>query len=297
MNPADLPLPARTPASDRAWQGLVERASAPYRGVGRFAYHFARGKLGRDPVFRGLLERGDLRGELRGELRSDKRGDLRDGSAGDPAGARVIDIGCGQGLLASLLQACADAAAAGAAGAAGHPADAAPWPADWPPPPRARSYLGVELMPHDVARAARALAGSALAPRFVCADMRAAALPSCDLVVILDVLHYVDHADQAALLARVRDALAPPPGGGRLLLRVGDASDRGGFAASQWVDRIVAWSRGHRVPPTWGRPLAEWSSLLRGLGFRVRPVPMSQGTPFANVLLVADLDGARAGDR
>jgi hypothetical protein len=30
--------------------------------------------------------------------------------------------------------------------------------------------------------------------------------------------------------------------------------------------------------------------LLQGLGFRVRPLPMSQGTPFANVLLVCDLE-------
>jgi len=31
--------------------------------------------------------------------------------------------------------------------------------------------------------------------------------------------------------------------------------------------------------------------LLEALGFAVRNVPMSRGTPFANVLLVADLDG------
>ena len=55
-------------------------------------------------------------------------------------------------------------------------------------------------------------------------DMRSAALPPCDLVVILDVLHYVDKAAQRALLQRVYDALRPS--GGRLLLRVGDADSR-----------------------------------------------------------------------
>ena len=50
--------------------------------------------------------------------------------------------------------------------------------------------------------------------------MRTAVLPACDLVVILDVLHYVDPAAQAGVLRRVLDALAP---GGRLLLRIGDA--------------------------------------------------------------------------
>ena len=47
--------------------------------------------------------------------------------------------------------------------------------------------------------------------------------------------------------------------------------------------------RGHKVSPTWGRPLAEWMALLERLGFGVRSIPMSEGTPFANVLLVADL--------
>jgi SAM-dependent methyltransferase len=110
-------------------------------------------------------------------------------------------------------------------------------------------------------------------------------LPPCDTVVILDVLHYVDHAAQAELLQRVHAALRP---GGRLLLRVGDAASKRGFLVSQWVDRIVTMVRGHRVPPTWGRTLPEWIAVLSAQGFAVQPVPMSQGTPFANVLLVAD---------
>lgn len=267
MKPNDLPSPNRAapPDAGAVWPALVDAASAAYRGSSRWAYHWARGKLTHDPVFRGLLTRGDI-----------------------PAASRVVDIGCGQGLLASLLQAAADAQAAGA------------WPAPaqgWQPAASARAYTGIELMPQDVARAQAALARLPLAPRFVCADMRSAALPPCDVVVILDVLHYVDHAAQDAVLARVRDALAEGAAGrgaagGRLLLRVGDAASRRGFAASQWVDRIVTWVRGHRVPPTFGRPLAQWQASLRGLGFSVRAVPQSEGTPFANVLLVADLTGA-----
>ena len=95
----------------------------------------------------------------------------------------------------------------------------------------------------------------------------------------------MDHAAQRALLERVHAALSPR---GRLLLRIGDMAQAGGFRASQWVDRVVTWARGHRVPPTWGRPLADWQALLQALGFAVQPLPMSAGTPFANVLLVAD---------
>jgi SAM-dependent methyltransferase len=253
MKADDLPRAALRPDAEGAWRALHAAACAPYRPTGQWAWHWARGKLGHDPVFRGLLERGDL-----------------------PARARVLDIGCGQGLMAALLQACADLQQQGR------------WPAAWPVAASARAYTGIELMPKDAARAQRALSTLPLAPRFVCADMCRAELPACDVVVILDVLHYVDHAAQLGVLQRVRDALAPR---GRLLVRVGDAASRRGFAVSQWVDHVVTVARGHRVPPTWGRTLGQWAALLQGLGFKVHAVPQSQGTPFANVLLVADLQG------
>ena len=231
-----------------AWARLLDRASEPYRAAGRFAWHFARGKLGRDPVFRHLLAAGLI-----------------------PPGARVLDIGCGQGLLASLLRAC------GAMGAAGE------WPQAWPPAAAGAQVTGIELMRRDVERARAALGGAGDA-RFICGDMRTEAFPASDAVVILDVLHYLTHAEQDEVLRRVHDALVP---GGRLLLRVGDAGARRGFAISQWVDRVVTRLRGHTVAPVYGRPLAAWIAQLRNLGMQVEARPMSQGTPFANVLLVA----------
>lgn len=252
-DPPHALLASERSSPDSAWRWLHQHATEPFRRSGRFAWHFARGKLGRDPVFRALLERGLMSGR-----------------------SRVVDIGCGQGLLASLLQACSD----------GSRREPPAWPSGWPAAPRAEAYTGIELMPRDVRRAEAALGTLALAPRFVCADMRTAELPACDLVVILDVLHYVDHADQAALLRRVHQALGAR---GRLLLRVGDMDARRGFAASQWVDRVVTMVRGHRVPPTWGRPLPAWKRLLTDTGFAVQALPMSEGTPFANVLLVADV--------
>jgi len=237
-----------------AWRQLHQAASDRYRDGGRFAWHFARGKLQRDPVFRALLAQGAIAPHT-----------------------RVLDIGCGQALLASLLAQCDEFAATHR------------WPTAWGAPPTGVHYTGIELMQRDVARAQQALGALRVPPRLVCGDMRHTAFESCDVVVVLDVLHYVDHAAQDDVLARIRAALAPR---GRLLLRVGDAAQRLRFITSQCVDHVVTWTRGHRVPPTFGRSLRDWRATLQGLGFTVHALPMSAGTPFANVLLMCDLQGA-----
>lgn len=246
---------------DAAWRRLHDAATQPYRQAGRFAWHFARGKLGRDPIFRGLIEEGLI----------------------VPGQRRVLDIGCGQGLFVSLLSSMGEMQAR------------AHWPATWSATPRSVHYTGIELMPRDIARATRAVGHLQPEPSFVCGDMCDAPLPPSDLVVILDVLHYVDLQAQEGVLERVRQALrqgASERESGtpaRLLLRVGDVASQRGYRISQWVDHAVTRVRGHQVPPTWGRTLTEWTTLLQRLGFAVRSLPMSKGTPFANVLLVADL--------
>ena len=228
------------------WPVLLDAASAPYRSAGRFAWRFARGKLGMDPVFRHFLREGLI-----------------------APNASVLDIGCGQGLLASLLRECA------ALERQGH------WPTAWAPAPTGAHVTGIELMPRDVQRARAALGDTA---EFICGDMRTTPFPGVDTVVILDVLHYIAVPEQDEVLMRVRRAL---PFGGTLLLRIGDAAARRGFLVSQWVDAVVTFVRGHRVTPQFGRPLAAWVAQLESLGFDVRSAPMSEGTPFANVLLVA----------
>ena len=225
---------------------LLDSACEPYRRAGRFAYHFARGKLGSDPVFRAILEDG---------LLTDR--------------SRVLDLGCGQGLLAAWLS------------AAKRSFDAGRWPAGWPSAPRVLSIRGVELMASDVARAHCALGPSCAVEQ---GDIRSAEFGSVDAVVILDVLHYVDEAAQQSILQRVRAAL---PSGGLLLLRIGEADGGLRFRYSQWVDKVVMLIRGHWLVTTHCRSVAQWRELLQDCGFDVEARPMSAGTPFANVLLVA----------
>lgn len=224
---------------------LVDAAAAPYRQAGRFAWHFARGKIGGDPAFFEMLRLGLIAPH-----------------------ARILDLGCGQGLLASTLVA-ADALHARGA-----------WPERWPPAPSGIRVRGVELMPRDVERGRHALGDGAIIEQ---GDIRSAAFGSVDAVVILDVLHYIPHTDQEQVLRRVRDALSA---GGVLLLRVGDAAAGLPFRVSQGVDRVVTFVRGHRLGQLYCRPLREWIDVLTEFGFAVEALPMSQGTPFANVLLV-----------
>jgi SAM-dependent methyltransferase len=227
---------------------LIDRAATPYRAAGRFAWHFARGKLGGDPVFAGLLEHGLI-----------------------PDQARVLDIGCGQGLLASWLLSARAMHAAG------------DWPAHWPAAPAPRALHGIELMPRDVERARRALGDAAV---FTAADMCCADFGQVDAVIVLDVLHYVSIDAQNDVLRRIRDALAPR---GVLVLRVGDADGGWPFRFSVWVDHVVTFVRGHRNSRLHCRPLADWNAALAALGYTVRSLPMNRGTPFANILLVAEL--------
>jgi hypothetical protein len=85
-----------------------------------------------------------------------------------------------------------------------------------------------------------------------------------------------------------------PLGSFDLLLRVGNASAGLPFRISTWVDRVVTSVRRHRVPRLYCRTLSQWQQALANLGFTVESIPMHQGTPFANVLLVARLPDTRS---
>ena len=228
--------------SDAFFRGLAKAAALRYDPHDRFARHFAFGKLTRDPVFRYLLARGLL-----------------------PRGARILDLGCGQGLLAALLA---------------RVRVQENWPANWAPAPNPAAYRGIDLARRDVERAMHAGGDGTT---FTCGDIRSADFGSADAVVILDVLHYVDYAAQEDVLRRVRAALGR---GGVLLLRVADESDSRRFRWTLWIDRLAMALRGRRLAPYHCRPLEQWKEMLDALGFAVEAVPMSAGTPFANVLLV-----------
>ena len=227
---------------------LLDEASAPYRQAGRFAYGFSRGKLSSDCIFRELLRLGIF-----------------------PPVARFLDLGCGQAGFASWLV------------AARRLYEKGDWPHEWPEPARVIELRGYELMEKDVERALGALGKDF--PNIVIrqGDITKVDFGQADVVTILDVLHYIDYAGQKDVLQRVFAALPP---GGLLLTRVGDADAGLPFHICNWVDHAVTFVRGHRLPTLYCRRLGEWLELLRGIGFVVETTPMSEGKPFANIMLV-----------
>lgn len=228
---------------------LLDYASHPYQRGGKFAYHFARGKIRHDPVFFSILKKGLI-----------------------PENAKILDLGCGQGLLASLLDSAATL----------HKKDQ--WPIDWPVPVQSFQFRGIELMARDVARANAALSTLKNTAWVDQANICNADFGISDVVVILDVLHYISYEKQQQVLQRVHAALHT---NGILLLRVGDAAAGWPFRLSNWVDNVVTTVRGHRLSKLYCRSLKDWIATLEQLGFVVESIPMSQGTPFANVLLIA----------
>jgi SAM-dependent methyltransferase len=230
---------------------LIREAASFYAQSGKFAQGFARGKLSGDPVFLEILQQGLI-----------------------PKNAHVIDIGCGQGLLGAWLLAAEKLSAVGN------------WPPTWQAAPHGFTMQGIELMPKDVERATQALQLHQQRVRFMTGDMCNTAFDQAHVAVILDVLHYVPFEAQEDVLRRAHSAL---PQNGLLILRIGDAAAGLGFKVSNWVDNTVTFIRGHRLTRLYCRTLSEWCALLERLGFVVKTKPMSEGTLFSNVMILANV--------
>ncbi|MEO7774136.1 MAG: class I SAM-dependent methyltransferase [Steroidobacteraceae bacterium] len=187
-----------------------------------------------------------------------------------PDDARILDLGCGQGLLAAWLLAAREC----------------DWIGTWcdalPRPPQYFSFHGIERMSKDASRANCALGEFAT---IEVGDIRTRSFPQADAIVILDVLHYMDRASQESVLARARLALSAR---GVLLVRIGDASAGRALRLSNWLDQTILFFRGHRWTRLHCRSAADWIKLLVGLQLRVQAIPMNGAAPFFNVLLVAN---------
>lgn len=210
---------------------VVERAVARYASAGRFDFHFVKGKLAGDPLYRGIAESGAL-----------------------PTQGRLVDVGCGRGILLALL--------AEARAVSGHRLE----------------LHGIEPREAAASVARAALRGDAT---IVHAGAEDAPLPACSVVTILDVLHYLGEAEQDRLIDRAAQALEP---GGVLILREADAAAGWPFVAVRVGERFAAIARGDLSQRFHWRSATAWRLRLERAGLEVSVRPMGAGTPFANLL-------------
>ncbi len=231
----------RTPG---ATDDFLWKAADRYLVAGVTPWEFARQKLTSDPVYFDVLRRNVL-----------------------PERGRLLDAGCGQGLLLSTL------ATARAWRHEGR------WPAEWPVPPELTLH-GVELQPRLVRLARLALGADASVEE---GDVCHSIAGQWDAIALVDVLHMLKRPDQEAVLSTVSAALAP---GGVLLIREASAGASWRFAMVYLTNRTKAILQGRWRQPLTFRSSRAWCSALEGLGLTVDASDASHGTPFRNVLIV-----------
>lgn len=171
------------------------------------------------------------------------------------SGAGVLDVGCGLGLLGFYLREC------GFRGA----------------------YLGVDLDGAKIAEARRV--AQAHYPDLVFEDGNATALPAFSgQVVVLDVLHYLDRADQQALLREAAARVAP---GAALMVRNVLRERSWRFYATVLEERLIYAIRWMRSPPRHFPGREEIEGPLRTAGLQVDTRPLWGNTPFNSFMTVA----------
>lgn len=171
-----------------------------------------------------------------------------------PERCEIVEIGCGLGIFPLL---CAELSA----------------------------HRRIVAMDRDGAKIALARVACAGLPiELEEADVRTWAPPPCDVLLVVDVLHYFDDETQAAILRRAADALRP---NGTLFVREGEGAARSS-AWTRMLERIavaVRWNRSDARPNF--RPIAALEADLRLLGFETERIPTAGRFHPGNVLLRA----------
>lgn len=230
---------------DRRITRLVELAAERYLREGLGVWEFSRAKLQFDPVYLQVLADGVL-----------------------PDEGTIVDLGCGQGLMLSLLTVAREEYRAGR------------WP-DWPPPPLAADLKGIELRPRMVRRARKVLDGRAIIEEL---DLARADLPPCQAVLVFDVLHLLPREAQDDLLKKIARALDSQ---GVLVLREADAAGGWRFAMVRTGNWLRALLQGKPGRPFHFRSANEWRARLQELGFSVESASRGTSTLLANFLVYA----------
>jgi 1-acyl-sn-glycerol-3-phosphate acyltransferase len=174
-----------------------------------------------------------------------------------PRSGFILDLGCGYGFATHWLAQCTDA----------------------------RTFLGVDYDENKI-RVARQTAPQHPRIKFEFQNILEFEYPSCDAILLLDVLHYWTPVKQQAILHKARRALRPD---GRLILRDGAKADDG---AHRHVHRWEKFATGFGLNQTCEglhfQTLNELVDALKRAGFTNWEIIREAGRD-SNVLLVASV--------
>lgn len=146
---------------------------------------------------------------------------------------------------------------------------------------RATELFGFDSDARKVAIAERAAAGSA---RFETLDLLDLPEREVDTLLLVDVLHYLTLQEQDELLGRAARCVTR----GRIVIRELDAGNAARSAITrgfEWIAKVSGYNRGRAGRHY--RPAREIVAQLTSAGLSCELFGASEGTPFANVLIVA----------
>ncbi len=166
----------------------------------------------------------------------------------------VVDLGCGYGMTLAL--------------------------AAFQQP--GRRLIGCDLDAHRVEIAQNAL--SPMRAVVSVKDIRFFAFSGAGLVMIMDVLQYLDPAEQRELLTRCCSSLLP---GGRLIFRVHDRGRGVPGKLSLALDRLIFRMGGCATRPTILNQ-EDYRQILQSVGMKVRMKRFINRIPLAHILVISE---------
>jgi SAM-dependent methyltransferase len=172
-----------------------------------------------------------------------------------PRSGFILDLGCGYGFATHWLAYCTDQ----------------------------RTFLGVDYDENKI-RVAKRTAPENPRIKFQSGDILDFEYPSCDAILLLDVLHYWTPEKQQLILEKTRRALRP---GGKLILREGAKADGDAHRhVHRWEIFATKFGLNQTHEGLHFQTLAELETMLKRAGFADCKI-ISQTGHGSNMMLVA----------
>lgn len=169
-----------------------------------------------------------------------------------PAQGKILDLGCGEGLLSNYL-------------ALSSPK---------------RKVTGIEIAPERLLRAKKGIENAS----FCVGDIVKAPYPKSDAVVLFHVLHHLPNKNaQEDVIKKAKNSLEK---NGKLIIVEVHVKPTIKYLAAWFADHfLVPWVFERRFyTKAYFRKEHEWVSLLKELGLKIKVSEETSGRPFPNVI-------------